>query len=150
MTDPHADPAEALALIRQSRSAVQARVSAGSWIYDIVYSLLIGAMVAAVALPLAGFLIVDAVCGTALVGLALWWRRRTGVWVSGVTPPNARWVAIGVGFGFVALVLGGVVLVHRAGVPWAPLPLGAVAAVGALIASRLWLKIYRAETGGAA
>ena len=150
MTDPHTDPVEALASIRQSRGAVQARVSAGSWTYDIVYSLLVGTMVAGVALPLAGFVIVDAVCSTALVLLALWWARRNGVWVSGLTPRRARWVAIGLGLAFGGLVLSALVLKLEMGLAWAPLALGVLAAGLALAASRLWLRVYRSETGAEA
>lgn len=150
MTDPHSDPAEALASIRQSRSAVHARVSAGSWTYDIVYSLLVGTIVAGVALPLVGFLIVDAVCCTALALLAIWWARRNGVWISGVSPRRARWVAIGLGFVFAGLILTALLLKLELGLAWAPLALGVLAAVLALAASRLWLRVYRAETGGEA
>ena len=150
MTDPHIDPAEALASIRQSRGAVHDRVSAGSWTYDIVYSLLVGAMVAGVALPLVGFVIVDAVCSTALVLLALWWARRNGVWISGVSPRRARWVSIGLGLVVAGLILTALLLKLEMGLAWAPLALGVLAAVLALAASRLWLRVSRAETGGEA
>ena len=150
MTEPHADPSEALAAVRASRAAVHARVSAGSWAYDVVYSLLLGAMVAAVALPLPGFLIVDSICTVSLVLLARWWARRTGVWVSGVTPRRARWVALAVGVGFTVLVVAGLWLKLEAGLIQAPLVLGALGFVLALAASRLWLRVYRSETGSEA
>lgn len=145
------DPAEALAAIKQSRLEMQRKVAAGSWSYDLTYSAICAAMVGAQALDEPMNLLA---VGAGSLWLAILFRRhsdRIGVSVTGMSPRRARWVAIGIGMLFLPLIVAGILLNH-----FAPsglvLALGiaglsAVAFVVALLGSRLWLRVYRRETG---
>ena len=150
MTDPR-DPAEALATIRRSQDDVHRRVAAGSWRYDVTYSLICAGMIGSQALntPFNSLGV-----GAGALALALLYRResrRLGVAVTGMTPPRARWVAIALGMVFVALIVCALVLNRKA-------PSTAILAMGmaglslaafliSLAAARLWLRVYRRETG---
>lgn len=89
-----------------------------------------------------------------VIGLAILFRResdRLGVSVTGVTPRHARWVAIGLGMVMLPLMLAAIWLNARVESP-AALALGAAGLMAAafitcLIGSRLWLRVYRRETG---
>lgn len=154
MTDDQPTPAEALAAIEASRKRAQARVAKGSWRYDVIYSGLLAGMVGSQALDMP----LSAV-GTCLgvVGLAMLFRReadRLGVSITGMSPKRARWVAIGLGMIFVLLVVAMILLKQFA-------PSALVFGLGVaglmllsfglgLTGSRLWLRVYRRETGTAA
>ena len=73
------------------------------------------------------------------------WVQRTGVQVLGITPKRARWVALGLGVVMIALVLGCIALKRQTGMWWIPLVGGVVGVLVGHYASRLWLKVYRAE-----
>ena len=141
MTDP--DPAEALASIRAARGAIDDRLKV-HWLYDAVYGLLCGGVVASLGVPqpFGTFIVTGCILG--LVVMVRWWRKETGLWISGVSPPRARWVAYGLGVVLLALVLGGLWLT-RHGVWWGSLAAGGVAAVVGVLASRLWTRVYRRE-----
>lgn len=148
MTQPeNDDPAAALAAIRQSQAVVQDKVAQGSWRYDLVYSSIAAVMVGGQAAPLPFNVLAS--CGGALA-LALLLRasaEKSGVLVTGVTPRKARWVAYGVGGLFIVLMGLSLYAGRRDDMAWAPYALTAVAFVGALAFSRLWLAVYRNETG---
>lgn len=147
MTDP-IDPAEALASIRAARDSVEARVSSKSWSYDVPYAALVAGMVGAQAGPLP---VGPLGSGIGVLALALLYRaesRRTGLRILGTTPRRARWVAIGLGAVMLVAMLG--LLYVRRSRP--DLPLGLITAgvmafvfVAALIGSRLWRRVFRAE-----
>lgn len=153
MTDPehNTTPAEALAAIQRSRRDVQRKVAAGSWRYDLSYSAICAMMV--------GTQVLDMPLNTLGVAigvllLAVLFRReadRLGVSITGLSPRRARWVAIGLGLVLLPLMLLAIQLNHRAS-PGVPVALGAaalmaVAFIVCLIGSRLWLRVYRRETG---
>lgn len=151
--EPHdnPDPAEALAAIRQTRQDMHRKVGAGSWSYDLTYSAICAAMVGAQALDEPMNLLA---VGAGSLWLAILFRRhsdRLGVSVTGMSPRRARWVAIGIGMIFLPLIVAGILLNHFA--PSGALlasgivGLSAVAFIVALVGSRLWLKVYREETG---
>lgn len=148
MTDP--DPKAALAAIEASRRAVHERVASKGWRYDLIYAGLITLIVTGQALktPLNATASAVGVCLLAAVFTAE--SRRTGVRVLGVSPKNARWVAIAMGV-LVAGVMFGMVALQRHGDPALFGPV--VAAAGlvtfavALGGSRLWRRVYRAEMG---
>lgn len=148
MTQPeNDDPAAALAAIRQSQSVVHDKVAQGSWRYDLVYSSIAAVMVGGQAAPLPFNVLAS---GGGAVALALLLRasaEKSGVMVTGVTPKKARWVAYGVGGLFIVLMGLSLYAGRRDDMAWAPYALTAVAFVGALAFSRLWLAVYRAETG---
>ena len=151
MTHDNPDPAEALAAIERAQKDVHRKVGAGSWRYDITYSAVIAGMIGsqALSMPLSAI-------GTMLgvVALSVMLRResdRLGVMVTGVSPKRARWVAFGLGMVLVVMILGIIVLQHKAP-STAVLVAGTAAAMVlafciALAASRLWLRVYRRETG---
>jgi hypothetical protein len=144
-------PAEALEAIRQSRAAAERQVARGSWRYDLIYSGIFAGMIGAQALDMPFSTLAIAL---GVMALAVLYRReadRLGVAVSGMTPRRARWVAIGLGMAMLPLMLAAIVLNYR----HPPLHiqllgmagLVAVAFVVALVGSRLWLRVYRRETG---
>jgi len=141
-------PAEALAAIRDSRDAVARRVAKGSWTYDLTYSAVTAVMIGAHAFPSPVGVLGSSFGALGLALLSRQWAAKNGVFVSGVSPRRARWVALGLGVVLVGMILG-VVWARREGVWWLPLPLAAATFVASLTASRLWLRVYRAETGQA-
>jgi len=145
------DAAAALAAVQEARSALLQRVEWGSWRYDLIYSALAAGVVMGQALPLPFNLVADLVIVTALIVLARWWRARTGVWISGVTPKRARWAALAIGL-FAGVAAIAAAIFARQGQPWTALVLGPVVGVLALGGSRLWRRIFRAEVeaGGVA
>ena len=153
MDDPtteYDDPAteynatEALAAVDEARTALLQRLEWGSWRYDLIYSVLAAGVVMAQGLPLPLNTIGDAVIIAALALLARWWRARTGVWISGVSPKRARWAAFGVG-AFAGVAALAAAIAARQGQPWVALALGPVIGFLALGGSRLWRRIFRAE-----
>lgn len=146
MTDPK-DAAEALASIRQSRAAVAERLTVGSVTYDLIYSVLAGGMVAAWMAPMPWPPVIIGVCAACLGLLARTWAQKRGVWVSGVTPARARWVAIGLGVLAVGAAFLALYLSKQGGQSTTILGLAVLTAVVAFGASRLWLKVFRRETG---
>lgn len=143
------DPAEALAAIQRSRQAVHDRVASGGWGYDLTYAALVAGLIGSQALDQP-----FAVAGTSLgiAGLAIIFRkevRRTGVQVTGFSPRQARWVAMGLGLVLAAVMMGVVLLKHEVGpeLPLAPITVAVMAGVFALAlgASRVWRRVYRAE-----
>lgn len=148
MTDDQPTPAEALAVIQRSRQIVHDKVVTGGWSYDLIYAALAAGMVGGQALD-NPYNISASTLG--LLGLVVLFQResrRTGLKLTGVSPKWARWVAISIGLIFAAVIVG-LAWVRREspGVPaW---QVGAVAAaiafVAALIGSRIWRRVYRAE-----
>lgn len=138
-------PEEVLAAIRQSRATVAERMGEKSWAYDLIYAGLVAVMIGGHAFPSPIGGLGSAFGALGIVLLARKWAERTGVSVSGMSPPRARWVAIGLGVVLVAMI-GAVIWSRQAGLWWLPLPLAALAFFVALGASRLWLRVYRAES----
>lgn len=146
MTDPKT-AAEALETVRQSRAAVAERLTVGSMTYDLIYSALVGVMISSQGAPQPWALLVMGACGLTLALLARSWARRRGVFVNGLTPPRARWVAIGLGLLAASLMFGAVHL-GRLGGQWPAISgLGLIGSIIAFAASRLWLRVFRRETG---
>ena len=153
MTDPeqHTTPAEALAAIQQSQRDIQRKVATGSWRYDIGYSAICAMMVGTQALDMPLNTLGVAI---GILMLAVLFRReadRLGVSITGLSPRRARWVAIGLGMVLLPLMLLAILL-NRLAPSGAMLALGAAALMAAafiacLIGSRLWLRVYRRETG---
>ena len=139
-------PAEALASIRESGAAVAARMGEKSWTYDLIYSSLLAVMIGAHAFPSPIGVLGSAFGGLGVALLARKWSERTGVFVSGVSPRRARWVAFGLGVVLVAMI-GAVIWGRAQGLWWLPLPLAAAAFLVGLVSSRLWWRVYRAEMG---
>jgi hypothetical protein len=146
----HTDPAASLAAIQASRKAVHDRVASDGWRYDLTYAALAAGMVGSQALDnpfnMSGLTL-------GILGMVVLFQteaRRTGLRVTGVSPRRARWVAIGLGLVMAAVMLGmmwikrrddgqSLVLITTAAI--------AVAFAVALIGSRIWRRVYRAEMG---
>lgn len=141
-------PAEALAAIADARRTVHDRVATHGWRYDLSYAAICAGMVGAQALDIPLNVSGMTVGVLLLVVIFQAEARRTGVMVTGVSPRQARWVAIAMGL-LLAGAMFGLIIARRIADP-AVLPLivaGVVAAsfVIALIGSRVWRRVYRAE-----
>lgn len=143
------DPAAALDAVRRAQGSAVGRVAHGSLAYDLIYSLLVGGLVASMALPRPFTVGGSLICTFGLVGLMRIWANRSGVWVGGLTPKRARWVSIGLGAVLLALAMSALVL-REQGRPLLGLALAPVGFIAALLASRLWMTVYRSEAGGGA
>jgi hypothetical protein len=144
-------PAEALAAIQRSQKDIQRKVAAGSWRYDIGYSAICAMMVGTQALDLPLNTLGVAIGVLLLTVLFRREANRLGVSITGLSPRRARWVAIGLGLVLIPLMLLAILLNHFA-TSGVMLALGAAALMAAafifcLIGSRLWLRVYRRETG---
>lgn len=137
-------PAEALASIRAARSSVGDRLKV-HWSYDLAYGLICGGVVASIGVPVPYGSLMLVVCMLGLVLMIHWYRKQTGVWISGLSPRRARWVALGLGFVLVGLCIASLLLTRRLGLWWAPFAAGAAAGLIAVVASRLWMRVYRRE-----
>lgn len=151
MTEDQPTPAEALAAIRDSRRAVERRVAAGSWRYDLSYSAIMAMMVGSQTLDLPMNTLGVAI-GVLL--LAVLFRReadRLGVSITGLSPRRARWVAIGLGLAVLPLMITAIaanrLIDDGAALALVALGLMVVAFGLGLAGSRLWLRVYRRETG---
>lgn len=141
-------PAEALAAIADARRTVHDRVATHGWRYDLSYAAICAGMVGAQALDIPLNVSGMTVGVLLLVVIFQAEARRTGVRVTGVSPRQARWVAIAMGLLLVGAMFG-LIIARRIADP-AVLPLivaGVMAAsfVIALIGSRVWRRVYRAE-----
>jgi hypothetical protein len=146
MTEPQQQtPAEALEAIRQSRAVVADKVAHNSRTYDLIYSSIAAVMVGGQVAPFPLNVLASTGACVGFVVLARKWAQKNGVFVSGVTPKRARWVAVGLGAVFVVLMLASV-WSGQAGKAWLGIPLGVVAFLLAGAGSRLWLRVFRAET----
>ena len=136
-----------LAEIRRSQEAVRSRIAKSSWRYDLIYSTVAAVMVGGQAAPLPFNVLASG--GGALAFALLWrsWAEKSGVSITGLSPKRARWVALSLGAVFAVLMLAALDA-GRNGEPLWALPLAAIGFVAALAFSRLWLRVYAAETGG--
>ncbi len=148
MTDDQPSPAEALAEIQRSRRSVHDRVASGGWAYDLTYAALAAFIVGGQALEIPFNVSASTLGLLGLVALSRRESRRTGLNLTGVSPARARWVAIAIGLICAAIIIGLLIIRHT----WPEIPawrVGAVAAgiafVVALIGSRIWRSVYRAE-----
>ena len=144
-------PAEALAAIQRSQQDIQRKVAAGSWRYDIGYSAICAMMVGTQALDMPLSTLGVAVGVLLLTVLFRREANRLGVSITGLSPRRARWVAIGLGLVLIPLMVLAILLNHFA-TSGVMLALGAAALMATafifcLIGSRLWLRVYRRETG---
>ena len=142
MTQDQPTPAEALAAVRASREGVAGWLQYPWW-YDAIYAGSAGGLVAGQALPPPGPAFASLGCVLALTLMYRAFTQRTGISVKGLTPRRARWVAIALGVVLVVLVLAAMRVGEN--VWWAPLGLGALAALIAYAASNLWRQVYRID-----
>ena len=138
---------EALDSIRRAQAAVAERLSRGSWAYDMSYAFVLAAMIAscAVTMPLGGALFIGSLAVLLLQGLL--WARRTGMWLSGITPKRARWVAYGLTACIVPLAVINLIWETETWPIAIPVATTIAGFVMSVAGSRLWWRVYRAESG---
>lgn len=137
------DPKAALATIKAAREGV-ATPTAYPIGYDILYGAICGLLVAGQGLPTLWSMLVVVFALSALALLVTSWRRRFKWWVSGYSPPRARWVA----YAMVVLFLGliGMSLYGRfQGPDWLFLLSGTIGFFAAILGSRLWMRVWQQE-----
>lgn len=146
MTDSFdADPLEA---VHATQLAVVDRVTRGGWRYDILYSFLVAALVAAPAAGVVFAIPVEIAVIAGLVALAAGWAKKNGLWISGIKPKKARWVAFLIGVIALAGYVANLLIIDLVAAPrWAVLFPAAVAFVAAIAGSRAWRAVYRREMG---
>jgi hypothetical protein len=147
MTGPFTDPAEALQQVQAARAHMAERYTRGAWLYDVFYSLLVGGLVGAAALPAPQNLVAEGVLVVSLLVLAYWWKGRTGMWLSGVAPQRARWVAIGLGVVIMTLAFVNLWWSTRGEPSWLSAAAAVAGTILAFIGSRIWTAVYRRESG---
>jgi hypothetical protein len=140
------DVHDALASIDAARATAGDAFSRHSWSYDLIYSLLIGVFVATFALPFRIQPLAWAATGGLLALLAWGWARKHGVWISGVKPKRARWIAAVIGLVCAGLALATQVAASQ-GLPLFAAPAAVAAFIAALVCSRWWRAVYRTEMG---
>lgn len=138
-------PQEALESIRATRATVYRQMDKWPVWYDLAYGGATGIMVGGQALPTIYGAACTAIGLCLLVVMVRKWTDRTGFWVDGYSPKRARWVAFGLAGVLVALIIGAVSL-RENGPLWTPLAFGLAAGVLAIIGSRIWTRVYVAET----
>ncbi|MBN8553742.1 MAG: hypothetical protein J0L52_12705 [Caulobacterales bacterium] len=138
------DPREALAEIAAARASLGQELSY-PFLYDLAYGGVLALMVGGAGLQSPWSTITLGVSLTALVLMINWWRKHTGWWVNGFSPPRARWVAIGLSV--VVMALMGLSFWPRFGDGplWVALVAGALAGIAGIIGGRLWMAVYRRE-----
>ena len=144
MTADPSSPAEALAAVRRSREAILEQMRFPWWV-EAAQALGAGVLIAGLALP--GDWSTLVALGV-IVGTALWyraWSNRTGLSLFGIGRGRARWVSLGLGAVLLILFVVSFRLEYGAGLWWAPLPAGVLAALATYVASRLWFRAYRAD-----
>ncbi len=140
--DPN--PQEALASIQAARASVGKSLDY-PFAWDLFYGAIFGLMVGGAGFPQPWSTVTLVLSLVALAFMVRWWRNRTGWWVSGYSPPRARWVAFGLVPVMMALM--GLSFWTRLfdGPVWVPFLAGTLAAIAATIGGRLWMRAYRRD-----
>ena len=138
------DPHGALDSIREARAEVGRSMDYPP-IWDVVFGLVLAAMVTVQGLPQISSALI--VLGTlaGLFWMVKWWRDRFGWWVSAYQPKRARWVAFAMLPPFFGCL--GLSWWTRLfeGPWWAPFLGGALAFVITIVFGRWWAHVYRRE-----
>jgi L-lactate permease len=138
------DPREALASIHEARAGV-ARSMDYPFGWDILFGLIVAAMVMGQGLPQISSALVLLGSLAGLFWMVKWWRDRFGWWVNAYAPKRARWVM----FAMWPLLLGCMGLSWWTrffdGPSWAPLVAGALTFVITIVFGRWWMSVYRRE-----
>jgi len=140
------DPAEALRAVRAVQGKMAARAH-WSWPRHLAFGAVFGALVASYALPMAGTIVVLALCLVAAAAIVARDRRRDGFFVNGYRAGRTRKVAAALLATFV-LVFAAAIAGRERGLNWAPLAAGFVLFVVATLGSKAWERAYRAELEG--
>ncbi len=145
--DDFEDAGAALNSVRATQTALADRISSGGWLYDTAYSVLVATMVGGWALPAPANYIVFGVSTLLLVVLMRVWMNHYGVWLSGTSPKNARWIAWGLAPLYLGLLVINLIAQDKGWALWIPFTATSAAFVVAFGGSRLWRAVYRRENG---
>ena len=137
-------PQEALAQIQAARANLDQELKY-PFAYDLAYGGVLALMVGGAGFDQPWSSVTLGVSLAGLVLLVRWWRSATGWWVSGFSPPRARWVAIGLMIVIMGLM--GLSFWPRFGdgPVWVALVAGALAGLAGIIGGRIWMAVYRKE-----
>jgi hypothetical protein len=133
-----------LAEVDAAHADLAERAKAQVW-YHPALGLLIGGIVAAQGLPIAGKIACYLVFAAGLVLLTRAYTRHTGVWINGYRAGRTRWVAVGLAAITTLCMLIAVWLDRERGLVYAPLVFGAIVAVIVTIGGFVWEAAYRRE-----
>lgn len=140
------DAAQALKAAQQASATSAGKVVAPLW-YDLALASIVAGMVLVLALPIP-FLNLAQLLLLGALGLIVWlYRKRYGVWVSGLRPGKTRMVAIGLGIIYLVIMLASLYAFQVLHLFWPMLVGAGLMFTLAMIASRIWMAAYRAETG---
>lgn len=117
------DPARALALVAASRGDIAGRLVTPWW-YHPVLGVLLGGLFAAQALPTPGVLLALPVYGVGVGLLVTAYRRRTGLWISGLHPAAPRRYVVLLVAVLLGLFVAGTALQRGVGITAAPVVAG--------------------------
>ncbi|HRH20678.1 MAG TPA: hypothetical protein PLE81_08580 [Brevundimonas sp.] len=137
-------PQEALAEIAAARASLGQELNY-PFAYDLAYGGMLALMVGGAGLQTPWSTITLLVSLAALALMVNWWRKHTGWWVNGFSPPRARWVTVGLMV--VVMALMGLSFWPRFGdgPVWVALVAGGLAGLAGIIGGRLWMAVYRQE-----
>jgi hypothetical protein len=144
MSAPSSDAAAALKALRESRESMAVRAAAPAW-YHLGLGAIIGGLTAIQALPVMARFPLMALCMVGLAALVALYKRRSGVWISGMRRGRTRWVTFGALALFGPIYLLCAWLALRGIAPWAPYVGGVVNFAIMTAAGYLWDAVYRAE-----
>jgi hypothetical protein len=108
---------------------------------------LLGSLVATPALPAPWSLVAEGVILLGIVLVVRWDRRRTGMFINGYRAGRTRPVTFVMLAVFLAFYSASTWLARERGIVWAPLPLGALAAMAGYYASVFWARTFKREMG---
>jgi uncharacterized protein YbjT (DUF2867 family) len=144
MTTSTTDAEAALAAMRDSRERLAAAANCPP-IRHLVFAVILGGLVASQAAAPLLTIAIEAVLVACIGLVALWDRRRTGMFINGYRAGRTRVVTAGLLVFTLAMLVAGKWLKSEDGYAWAPIWCGLGTAVVAYFASRLWQKIYLRE-----
>lgn len=142
MTDP--DTSRMLAEVRAANAELAKRAVAPIW-YHPALGLLAGGYVAIQAAPIPAQLVYFAVFLLGLAGLVYAYRRKTGMWISGLRAGRTRWVAAALAVAMVATFGIAAWLERRVGIHGAFLVGGVVIAVITTVQGFVWEAAFRRD-----
>lgn len=138
------DAAAALAATNTARARMAAGDLGTRW-YAPLYGLGIGALIASYALPEHLIIIGVTISMAGVTLLFQLWKQRAGLSVNGYRHGRTHPTVIMFAVLVVGVLMTGVVLRFRFGIDWAPLLLGVIGGVVAMLASRRFDRIWREE-----
>lgn len=144
MTQQDPNPHEALAAIRDARSAV-GRDMKYPVTWDIGYGAVCASIVGSQGLSQPWGILLLGVSLCALALMVRWWRDKMGWWVNGYGPKRARWVAFGLAAALIGLIGVSLWAKYNDGLWWIPAISAALAFAASIIAGRLWMRAYRRD-----